>query len=196
VPQEVVRVATDADLDRVTETLWLAFQNDPLWSWAFPEREKLEPWWRFLIRGALRHRWVWVLGDYAAASVWIPPGCDELSHEEEQQVEGLLEGLVGSRAGQLMELLERFDASHPRASPHYYLSILGTHPDHRGRGLGMSLLAENLRRIDEQGMPAYLESSNPANNLRYESLGFKRVGAFSTPDDSHTASTMWREPAT
>lgn len=131
--QEGVRAATEADLDQVTRTLWLAFRSDPLWSWAFPEREKLEPWWRFLIRGALRHRWVSVLGDYAAVSVWIPPGRDELSPEEERQVEGLLEDLVGSRAVQIMELLERFEASHPRESPHYYLSILGTHPDHRWR---------------------------------------------------------------
>jgi len=195
VPQQQVRVAAEADLDRVTETLWLAFRSDPLWSWAFPEREKLEPWWRFLIRSALQHGWVLILGDYAAVSVWIPPGCDELSHEEEQRVEGLLEDLVGGRAGQVMELLERFDASHPRAS-HYYLSLLGTHPDHRGRGLGMSLLSEGLSRIDAQGMPAYLESSNPANDERYASLGFERVGEFSTPDHTHTVSTMWREPAT
>jgi ribosomal protein S18 acetylase RimI-like enzyme len=192
VSQERVRVAVEADLDRITETLWLAFKDDPLWRWAFPEREKLAPWWRFLIRSALKHRWVLVLGDYAAVSVWIPPGCEELSHEEEQQVEGLLEDLAGSRAGQVMELLERFDVSHPQEA-HYYLSLLGTHPDHRGRGLGMSLLAENLTRIDAQGMPAYLESSNPANDARYESLGFKRVGEFSTPDDRHTASTMWRD---
>jgi GNAT superfamily N-acetyltransferase len=196
VAKEEIRLAREADLDQVTGTLWLAFRSDPLWSWAFPEREKLEPWWRFLIRSALRHRWVWVLGDYAAVSVWIPPDCDELSREEEEQVEGLLEDLVGGRAGQVMELLERFDASHPRDSPHYYLSLLGTHPEHRGRGLGMSLLAENLRLIDRQGMPAYLESSNPANDPRYESLGFERVGEFSTPDASHTVSTMWRTPAT
>jgi ribosomal protein S18 acetylase RimI-like enzyme len=195
VAEEHIRVATEADLDRVTRTLWLAFCDDPLWSWAFPERSKLETWWRFLIRSALSHRWVWVLGDCAAASVWIPPEREELSPEEEQQVQGLLEGLVGARAAEVMALLERFDASHPRASPHYYLSLLGTHPEYRGRGLGMSLLAENLRRIDEQRMPAYLESSNPANDRRYEGLGFERVGAFSTPDASHTASTMWRASA-
>ncbi len=43
-------------------------------------------------------------------------------------------------------------------------------------------------------MPAYLESSNPANDRRYEALGFKRIGAFSTPDGQHSVSTMWREP--
>jgi ribosomal protein S18 acetylase RimI-like enzyme len=195
VEEQTVRPATSSELDRVTQTLWLAFREDPIWSWAFPEREKLEPWWRFLIRSALKHGWVWILGDYTAASVWIPPGCEELSLAEEEQVEGLLAGLLGSRAGEVMELLERFEASHPRGEPHYYLSLLGTHPDHRGRGLGMSLLAANLRLIDEQGMPAYLESSNPANDARYESVGFERVGEFATPLGGQTASTMWRAPA-
>lgn len=93
-----------------------------------------------------------------------------------------------------MELLERFEEAHPRERPHYYLSLLGTHPEQRGRGLGMSLLAANLELIDEQGMPAYLESSNAVNDRRYEALGFERVGAFCTPDGAVTASTMWREP--
>jgi ribosomal protein S18 acetylase RimI-like enzyme len=194
VAQEVVRVANEADLDQVASTLYLAFRDDPLWSWAFPERAKLETWWRLFIRSALRHDWVWVLGDFAAASVWIPPGREELSPTEEDRVEGLLEELVGRRAAEVMKLLERFDAAHPRARPHYYLSLLGTHPAHRGRGVGMSLMADNLGRIDEEGMPAYLESSNPANVRRYEGLGFQRVGEFSTPDARHRVSTMWRPP--
>lgn len=92
-----------------------------------------------------------------------------------------------------MELLERFDASHPTGDPHYYLSLLGTHPDCRGLGLGMALLAENLAKIDEEAMPAYLESSNPENVKRYERLGFRRVGEFSTPDGSRIVASMWRE---
>ena len=57
----------------------------------------------------------------------------------------------------------------------------------------MELLAANLARINTEGMPAYLESSNPANNARYEGLGFKRHGEFSTPDGEHRVTTMWRE---
>ena len=93
-----------------------------------------------------------------------------------------------------MDLLERFEESHPRDEPHYYLSLLGTHPARRGHGVGMRLLAENLAQIDGEGMPAYLESSNPANEERYERVGFERVGSFSTPDGSHTVATMWRNP--
>jgi GNAT superfamily N-acetyltransferase len=188
------RVATDRDLDGLTATLWAAFADDPLWRWAFPDHSKLEAWWRFLIESALRYPWVWVTGKFAAASVWIPPGGTELTDEDEARVEPLLTELVGPRAPAVIDLLERFEASHPRTEPHYYLSLLGTHPEHRGRGLGMGLLAENLSTIDAEGLPAYLESSNPQNDRRYERLGFVKVGAFATPDDAHSVSTMWREP--
>jgi len=191
--QRTARVASEVDLEGASRTLWAAFHDDPLWSWAFPERDKLEVWWRFLIKSALRHPWVWITSGYTAASVWIPPGASELTEQEEARVEPLLDDLLGARSEEVMELLERFDASHPTGEPHYYLSLLGTHPDHRGQGHGMALLAENLAKIDEEGMPAYLESSNPDNDKRYERLGFTRVGEFSTPDGSRTVATMWRE---
>ena len=90
-------------------------------------------------------------------------------------------------------MLNRFEASHPSDEPHYYLSLLGTRPERRGEGLGVALLADNLRRTDAEGMPAFLESSNPANNVRYERLGFRQVGEFTTPDGARTVATMWRE---
>jgi hypothetical protein len=42
-------------------------------------------------------------------------------------------------------------------------------------------------------MPAYLESSSPDNDKRYERVGFRRVGEFYTPDASRTVATMWRD---
>lgn len=188
-----VRVATEHDLDGATATLTAAFESDPLWSWAFPERDGLEAWWRFYISSALRYPWVWIAEDYAAASVWIPPGGVELTEDEEASIEPMLADLLGSRAAEVTELLERFDATHPAGRPHYYLSLLGTHPDHRGKGLGMALLADNLARIDAAEMPAYLESSNSANDPRYENHGFVRVGEFTRPDEGATVSTMWRD---
>jgi GNAT superfamily N-acetyltransferase len=189
------RVANDEDLDGLTATLTAAFGEDPLWTWALPDPEKLRIWWRFLIRSALRYQCTWTLDDYAAVAVWIPPGSAELTEDEEDQVEPLLRDLAGPRAGEIVELLDRFDATHPDGPPHYYLSLLGVHPERRGQGLGMRLLAENLSSTDAKGAPAYLESSNSANDARYERLGFSRVGSFTTPDDAVTVATMWRDPA-
>jgi hypothetical protein len=58
----------------------------------------------------------------------------------------------------------------------------------------MGLLAHNLAQFDAEGAPAYLESTNPANDRRYERLGFVKVGG-ATPGGRHSAATMWRDPA-
>ena len=154
----------------------------------------LEVLWRIFVASALRYPWVRMLDGATAAALWIPPGGTELTAREESELEPLLRRLVGERASAVLELLDSFEAAHPRDRPHYYLSLLGTHPDHRGKGLGMGLLAESLGLIDAEGMPAYLESSNPANDARYERIGFRKIGAFATPDGAHTVATMWREP--
>jgi GNAT superfamily N-acetyltransferase len=128
----------------------------------------------------------------AAASVWIPPSGVELTDDEEERVEPLLTDLLGTRAGEVLTLLQRFDEAHPRAESHYYLSLLGTASKQRGQGLGMTLLSENLQRIDGEVAAAYLESSNPANDRRYEGVGFRRTGGFTTPDGERAVTTMWR----
>ena len=172
-----------------------AFAADPLWRWAFEDLEDLRQLWRLFIRSALRYPCVSVADDYAAAAVWIPPGGVELTPAEEEQVEPLLRRFVGPRAPDLLALLERFEQAHPTEQPHYSLSLLGTATRHRGRGLGMALLSQDLRRIDDEGAPAYLESSNPANDRRYEAVGFRRTGSITTPDGARTVATMWREGA-
>jgi len=187
-----VRIATEGDVDGVAETLTGAFESDPLWSWAFPRRADLEAWWRLYIRSALRYPWMLIADDYAAVAIWIPPGGVELTEGEEAAVEPMLLDMIGARAAEVIELLDRFERAHPEGEPHYYLSLLGTHPDHRGKGIGMSLLAESLARIDAEGAPAYLESSNAANDPRYERHGFVCVGRFTRPDEGATVSTMWR----
>lgn len=193
-----MRPATWADLAAVTETISLAFHDDPTWSWAFADAGRRQAdyavFWRFLIAGALRYPCVLMTPSCEAVAVWIPPHGTEIPEEDEANLEPLLNELVGSRAGQVVELLARFDAAHPRGEAHYYLSLLGTHPDHAGRGIGMSLLAESLARIDQERMPAYLESSNPANNHRYERYGFQEIGVFYPPGGDTPVTAMWRGP--
>lgn len=197
-PPAVVQVTAER-AEEVTELFTLAFHEDPTWSWAFPDPDRRmehhRAWWGLHVRSAVPHGWVWITDDGGAASLWIPAGRPELSEEDEERVEPLLRELLGSHADDVLTLLDRFDSSHPDAEPHYYLSLLGTHPDHRGRGLGMALLAANLERLDEMGMPAYLESSNRGNDHRYERLGFVGVGEFAAPGGEPTVGCMWRDPA-
>jgi GNAT superfamily N-acetyltransferase len=144
------------------------------------------------VAGSVEHRWVWTTPRYEAVSLWIPPGCPELAEPHAERLEPLLDELLGPRSALLVEVFDRFETAHLRDQEHFYLSILGTHPDHRGRGLGMRLLAENLALIDTVGAPAYLESSNPVNLGRYQSVGFEKHGEFALPQDGPSVTTMWR----
>jgi GNAT superfamily N-acetyltransferase len=193
------RPATSADAGEIVATLAGAFYFDPLWSWAFPNDEKrpaqYEAFFDLFVESALPNGWVWTTDQAAAVAVWTPPGKKELSEEAEAKVEPFIAAELGPHAEPVLQVMEQFESARPEGQDFYYLSLLGTHPEHRGRGTGMNLLAANLAQVDAEAMPAYLESSNPANNARYERLGFKPHGEFSTPDDRHTVTTMWREPS-
>src|SRR5262245_5865249 len=181
-PLPETRRVTEADAEQVTDLFAHAFNQDPTWSWAFPDPdarfEQHLAWWGLYMSSAVPYGWVWMTDDGGAASLWIPPGKPELSDEDEAEVEPLLRRYLGAHADDVMTLIDRFGSNHPTEEPHFYLSLLGTHPDHRGGGKGMGLLAANLAQIDELGMPAYLESSNRANDHRYERLGFRQIGEF------------------
>jgi ribosomal protein S18 acetylase RimI-like enzyme len=187
------RRATDADIDVVTTILTLAFQDDPIWSRALHSLsvEQRGPFFRLFAEGAVPLHWTWLLDDSRAATLWIPPGGSEMTPEQEERMADLATGL-GAEAENFYELGRRFQANHPHSEPHYYLSMFGTHPDHRGKALGMRLLAANLMLIDEEHLAAYLESSNPANNRRYAGVGFEQVGEFAYPGDGPVVTTMWR----
>jgi GNAT superfamily N-acetyltransferase len=188
-----VETATVADAPMVIDTIANAFLNDPTWSWAIPDPAKRRGLWKPYIDGALRYSWVYKTNGFETVSVWIPPQGTEFTEEDEERLPDLLTELVGSRAPDVAELFHRFNVAHPRNEPHYYLNLLGTRDEYRGRGLGMALLRENLARIDAERMPAYLESSNPSNNHRYELLGFVPISTFQAPGDGPVVTCMWRK---
>jgi len=182
------------DAATITAIITAAFAADPLWSAALAgpdgSTDHYERFWRINVAGALRYPWVWMTDGGEATALWIPPGGTELSDEQEDEYVALGHELLGSAAADLEVLLERFEAAHPH-EPHYYLPLLATHPDHRGNGLGMELLSHTLELVDAEGMPAYLESSNPVNVPRYRKVGFEPVGEFTGPGGA-VVTTMWR----
>jgi ribosomal protein S18 acetylase RimI-like enzyme len=192
------RVAVASDRDAVTETIMLAFRDDPIWGVALTGRDgataHIRRFWEFFVDGALPHGTIHLGGDAATVAVWIPPGVPEMTPEQHDELDGLMAAnLAPERARAFAELWERFESAHPEAPPHMYLSLLATHPDHRGRGIGQQLLAANLADFDAAGLPAYLESTNPANNHRYERAGFRPIGRFQAVIDDAPVTTMWRD---
>lgn len=192
------REATVDDVNHVSETVRLAFATDPVWGPALRTSAgraiDLDAYWRLFIEGALRYGTLRVATDGAAISVWIPPGGTELSASQLDELDRLIErDLDPDALAALHELYERFEASRAGRPDHYYLSLLATHPDHRGQGRGQLLLAEDLTLWDAEGVPAYLESTNSSNDHRYARAGFRHDGGFGAVLDDAWISAMWRQ---
>jgi GNAT superfamily N-acetyltransferase len=190
------RVAGPDDVDAVAACLASAFYADPVWGlWAFPDERdrerRLFELMRAFVAAGVRHPWVRMTSRCEAAIVWVPPGESEMTAEEELVFDDGLDALAEARAPEFRRLFELFEECHPQDEPHYYLSLWGAQRDHARRGFGGALMRESLALIDGERMSAYLESTNPANIPRYESLGFQARDSFG-PEGGPTITTMWR----
>ena len=194
------RVATEADLPAVIETMALAFHEDPVWSWAFPDPE----------RRLEQHRAVWGLLRRRGARVRLGLA-DRGLHRGSALDPARAARAAAARtrsawrrwsasssatgAARVLDTFERFDAAHPSER-----AALLPEPARRptpttaARGSGWACSPRTSRRIDAEGAPAYLESSNPANDHRYERLGFAPCGEFELGEDGPTVTQMWRDP--
>jgi GNAT superfamily N-acetyltransferase len=189
------RIAVARDLDGIVRTLTSAFRSDPLWGPSFPDvarrASQMSAFWRLFAASALRYPCTFVTTGCASVSIWLPPGGVDLTDEESRGYDAFLVELIGDDAARAIDVVSaQFEELRP-TEPHYYLNFLATHDEYRGRGLGMGLLRENLTRVDALGAAAYLESTNPANNARYQGVGFEPRGAFTTAT-GHVVTTMWR----
>ena len=196
VPQRAGRPATREDIAAVAACLASAFYADPLWGhWVFPdERRRADDLLRFMTLMAelgFDQMWIDMTPAAEAVTVWTPPGASYGSPEQQPLVIAMFDDLFGDRAGEIHALFSQFE-QHTPGGRFYHLEWWATHRDHAGKGLGAALLREDLERVDRERMPAYLESTNPANLPRYERFGFQRLSEFAPPGGP-TITTMWRQ---
>jgi GNAT superfamily N-acetyltransferase len=194
------RRATHADVRALSKTLGRAFFDDPVMCWMLPDadarRRKLHKLFEALTRHHhLARGGVEVApdddGGIGGAALWDPPGeWRQTRGEELRAMPGLFLAFGRSlRRGLVAE--EMMKAAHPE-EPHWYLAIIGSDPDVRGKGFGQVLMRSRLDRCDAEHAPAYLESSNPDNVPYYQRFGFEVTGEITLPDGGPSLVPMWR----
>jgi len=169
-----------------------AFAEDPLMAWLYPDAgETVRSWFRVALKAGAKRGHTYRSDDSSGVSIWAPPGVNNLDRSEGNALrDAMLDTYGEAGLARLMAAAEATGAAHP-AEPHFYLFIIGVHG--RGRGVGAELLAPVLRACDEQGWPAYLESSNSRNVSFYERHGFRATEEI-VPDGGPTLLGMWRDP--
>jgi GNAT superfamily N-acetyltransferase len=194
------RTAIGAETDAMAHALAAAFADDPVWRWLIRSDRR----WRSGAPRVFRHpateylraRSAWVAGDAArpvgAVALWGPPGHEPSRLREVLALPQIVAAFGGrTRGGFQMEGAMR--RARPRA-PHWYLALLGTHPEHQGRGLGSAVLRPVLDQCDAEGLGAYLESSKESNIPFYRRHGFEVTGRLDAPGGAPPLHLMWREP--
>jgi GNAT superfamily N-acetyltransferase len=193
-----IRVAGPGDAAETAQMLARAFHDDPAFGWMLPaEGSRHRRLRRFFVtelhHESLRHGAVEVAcvdRRVAGAAVWFPPGT-WLGTTEVSALPGYLRAF-GRRFVIVAQFQSVAVSAHPRKQPHWYLAIIGVDPVRQGYGVGAALLRSRLRRCDQEGLPAYLESSNLDNVPLYQHFGFHVTGTLGLPEGAPVVNTMWR----
>ncbi|MGH9085331.1 MAG: GNAT family N-acetyltransferase [Acidimicrobiales bacterium] len=190
-----VRVASGDDVELVVRIAAAGFYDDPVMCWAMQDGDTRLASLTWIFTGLARdvvadgavH-----LGAEACTSLWRGPDFDH--HAGGGLPEDLGEiPMTGDELVRLAILGEAMAARHP-GERHWYLNVLSTLPERQGQGLGTAVLQPILERCDMDGVPAYLESSNPRNVTLYKRHGFVQTGTPIELPDGPSLIPMWRDP--
>jgi RimJ/RimL family protein N-acetyltransferase len=196
-----VRPARRANVRELAGVLGRAFYADPVMMWMLPINNARAKGLPTGFASIMRHHFLardasevasrdGVIG---AAALWDPPGQWKTTRREEWLMKPGFLWAYRSRVPAAEKLLGLMKEHHPE-EPHWYLMIVGSDPTVRGGGFGRAFMQSRLDRCDAEGVPAYLENTNPQNEAFYMRCGFEVSGEIKLPDGGPSIRPMWRSP--
>ncbi len=169
--------------ERAVASLVVAFAADPVVRWFFPDTAHYLTAFPEVLRvtsdEATPAGTIDLPGDGAGAAIWHQPGT---TSPDEALAAVIATHIPTSRHGEAFGLLEQMSVHHPDSETVWYLPFMGVDPTRQGRGHGSALLQGGLARADRDGLPAYLEATNPRNRALYERHGFEVTGEIQVAD--------------
>jgi ribosomal protein S18 acetylase RimI-like enzyme len=193
-----VRLATADDIDAIATSLSRAFEDDPVWMYLIPDPTKrLKRLFRYFSTAMrlqhISHSTSYTDSGCAGSALWDPPGHWRMTLSQYARGTPGFIGSFGAGTLNAMRALSAVEKRHPARPHHYYLAVLGTDPDHQGKGIGSSVLKPVLDKCDHDGVGAYLESSKESNIAFYARHGFEVRGEVRLPGGP-LVWPMWRDP--
>lgn len=154
----------------------IAFSTDPIARWVYPDPDEYLRHFPEFIRAfagkSFEKGSAYLAPEAAGAALWLPPNVES----DEDRLIGLFWSSTTDAVQQdLFPMFEQMGNFHPK-TPHWYLPMIGVETQQQGKGIGASLMQHSLANCDADGLPAYLESSNPRNIPLYERFGFEVIG--------------------
>jgi len=194
-----LRPAGEQDVPVLASRLGRAFRDNPGAGWVFPNEdsrlERLERLYAlFLQRLWLGEADVYTTDRLGGAAIWLPPGGWRPSAGLQLRMLPRVVLITREEFPRFLRYFNFIESRHPH-EPHWYLSLLGVDPELQGRGFGSHLLQPGLRRCDQDGLPAYLETDTERNVALYQRHGFRVTEELPLPGGGPPFWLMWRDPA-
>ena len=188
-----IQTVQPSEIERAVAVELLAFVSDPVMRWLWPDPGEYVRQFPRFVRSfgerAFEHGSAHVSEDFGGVALWLPVGVEV----DGDAVEDLFrETTVEPVKSEMLSILEQM-GSHHTQEQHWYLAIIGVDPAQQSKGIGSELLQYALAPCDEQGLFAYLESSNPRNISLYERHGFEVQGSIQV-GASPSVVAMLRQP--
>jgi ribosomal protein S18 acetylase RimI-like enzyme len=192
------------DIEVLAATLGSAFADDPLMLFLHKpgvmdvEKRNVALYGAVLTAELSRPKGqvvVHVSADGDCVALWNEVGCWKLSPGVTlKYVRGCVRAFGWRRLPRALSILNQIEKKHP-TKPHLYLHVLGTAAGSQGKGLGSVVISKMLTRCDEEGLDAYLESSNLQNVRFYERHGFEitEQPMKGLPAGAPPVTAMWRK---
>jgi GNAT superfamily N-acetyltransferase len=197
-PDAIVRPVKPQEVDAAAGVLANAFSDDPIFRFILGDRDDMEIRLGHLFRDAAEAELrksahlVEIVDSGNAVALWHEVDDWKTSPTALLRSVPSVVKAFGSRLPRALQVLASAEKVHP-AEPHRHLMYIGTHKDHNGKGLGSALLGSMLERCDDDGVPTYLESTNPANDAWYARFGFESRGPVPLPKGAPVLTAMWRK---
>ena len=190
------RALTPADLPDAALMVARAFFDDPGWIWLFPDTATRLAKTAAVVQTLtevvyLPHGVSSILDDRGAVAIWQPPGHVTPSPLSLPSIARRLLPVFGASVLGAARAGLRIESRRPK-TPHHYLYTLAVDPERQGQGLGRVILEPGFARSRADGLPCWLESSNPRNHSFYRKVGFEPQGTLSLGGDASI--TFFRRP--
>jgi GNAT superfamily N-acetyltransferase len=170
---------------QAVEVLAAAFQNDPGYTWIFPDPERraasLRRYWDSVIGLHALCGEIYATADLSGVACWLPP-----TNTAALLWCTLRTGFASARAllgfdkddrNRLVQLVQYATSAKNQVirGPAYTLSLLGVLPECQGQGIGSALLRHRLSLPGADAAAWYLDTDTERNVALYERHGFMVV---------------------
>jgi len=191
-----------SNIKSAVEVLVKAFQDYPLLQYYFPsdvKRGKISHYFiSYAVFTGINHGEVYATSpNMEGVAVWLTSDNYPMTFWRliRSVPLSIIFGFGKEGGGRMRSTGEYIDAVHKRLVPfkHWFLQTVGVDPEFQRKGYAGKLLQPMLSRMEEEGLPCYLDTLDETNVRLYEHFGFKVIEKSAIPNTKFTNWAMLRQ---